>query len=110
MRRAARFPDRACLLCGQRFTPTNGRQRFCTVEHWREHRRAGPVTRECRLCGEPFTPTSGGQRFCTREHQREHYRRHGPPSTTAGWRERVRRLEAEIARARAQLNSGREAA
>jgi hypothetical protein len=34
MRRAATFAERECLLCGQRFTPTNGRQRFCTVEHW----------------------------------------------------------------------------
>jgi hypothetical protein len=108
MRRAATFPERECLLCGQPFTPTNGRQRFCTVEHWNAHRRGGPVVRECLLCGEQFTPTNGNQRFCTAEHQREHQRRRRP-QTTAGWRERVRRLEAEIARARARLDD-REAA
>jgi hypothetical protein len=65
--------------------------------------------RECRLCGEPFMPTSGNQRFCTPEHQREYQRRHGPPQTTAGWRARVQRLEAEIAQARAELDDSKAA-
>jgi hypothetical protein len=103
LRRPPTFPPRACRLCGQRFVPTNGRQRFCSVEHWREHR-YGPNVRECRHCGQPFTPTNGRQRFCTPAHNAEYQRRHGPPRTTAGWRERVRHLEAEIARARAQLD------
>jgi transposase len=72
-------------------------------------RRATLAPRACRLCGEPFTPSNGRQRFCTPAHQREHERLHGPPSTTAGWRERVDALEAEIARVRAQLDQ-REAA
>jgi hypothetical protein len=106
MSRAQTFSERTCLLCGHTFTPTNGRQRFCTVEHWRQHRRG---VRECRLCGQPFTPTNGRQVYCSPEHGAEYQRRHGPPRTTAGWRDRVRWLEAEIARARAQL-SDREAA
>jgi hypothetical protein len=109
MRRAATFAERACLLCGEPFTPSNGRQRFCTVEHWQQHRRGEPTVRECRHCGEPFTPTNGNQRFCTPGHQREYQRRHGGPQTTVGWRDRIRRLEEEIARARAQLDD-REAA
>jgi hypothetical protein len=108
MSRRPTFAERACLLCGQTFTPTNGRQRFCTVEHWQQHRRGGSTVRGCRLCGQPFTPTNGNQRFCTPEHQREYQRLHNP-QTIAGWRERVRRLEAEIARARARLDD-REAA
>jgi transposase len=39
LRRAPTFPQRACRLCGQAFTPTNGRQRFCNVEHWNEYQR-----------------------------------------------------------------------
>lgn len=39
LRRAPTFPQRACRLCGQPFTPTNGRQRFCNVEHWNEYQR-----------------------------------------------------------------------
>jgi hypothetical protein len=101
LRRPPTFPERTCLLCGQRFTPTNGRQRFCSVEHWTEHRR-GSTVRECRLCGEPFVPTNGRQRFCTPAHQRQ-------SDTTAAWRERVHQLEADVARARARL-ADREAA
>jgi transposase len=39
LRRAPTFPQRACRLCGQPFTPTNGRQRFCNAEHWNEYQR-----------------------------------------------------------------------
>ena len=72
-------------------------------------RRPTFAPRACRLCGEPFVPTNGRQRFCTPAHQREHQLLHGPPRTTAGWRQRVNKLEAEIARVRAQLDE-REAA
>jgi hypothetical protein len=109
LRRRPTFAPRTCRLCGEPFVPTNGRQRFCTPAHRLEHQRTGPRIRPCRLCGEPFTPSNGRQRFCTPAHQREHQRRHGPPRTTAGWRERVDALEAEIARVRAQLDD-REAA
>jgi hypothetical protein len=108
MRSAPAFPERACLHCGERFVPTNGRQRFCTVAHWNEHRRGGPIARECRLCGRTFTPTNGRQLFCTPDHQREYQRQHSP-QTTDDWRDRVRRLEAEIAQVRARLDD-REAA
>jgi hypothetical protein len=109
LRRPPTFPARACLSCGERFTPTNGRQRFCTPEHWEQQRNGGPKLRECRLCGRAFAPTGGRQRFCTPEHRDQYRRRHGPPTSTAGWRERVERLEAEIARVRAQLTRDREA-
>ena len=39
LRRPPTFPERACRLCGQAFTPTNGRQRFCSIEHWDEYQR-----------------------------------------------------------------------
>jgi hypothetical protein len=103
------FAPRTCRLCGEPFTPTNGRQRYCTPAHWLEHQRSGPTVRECRLCGDPFTPTNGRQRFCTPAHQREHQRLHGAPRTTAGWSARVTALEVEIARVQAQLQE-REAA
>jgi hypothetical protein len=51
-----------------------------------------------------------GQRYCTPAHRREHARRQRAPSgSVSGWRERVRRLEAEVGQARAEL-AGREAA
>jgi len=109
LRRRPTFAPRACRLCGEPFVATNGRQRYCTPAHQREHPDGGPAVRECRLCGEPFTATNGRQRFCTPAHRSEHARRHGRPQTTAGWRDRVGALEAEIARARAQLDE-REAA
>jgi hypothetical protein len=104
LRRRPTFAPRTCRHCSEPFVPTNGRQRFCTPAHWEQHRRVGPTTRQCRLCGEPFTPSNGRQRFCTPAHQREHQRLHGPPRTTAGWRQRVDALEAEIAHVRARLD------
>jgi Sigma-70, region 4 len=110
LRRRPTFAVRACRLCGQRFVPTNGRQRFCTPAHQREHQHGRPrTTRDCRLCGQRFTPTNGRQRFCTAAHQREHQRLHGTPRTVEGWREHVQRLEAELAQLQAQLPA-REAA
>jgi hypothetical protein len=81
LRRRATLVTRTCLLCGETFTPTNGRQRFCTRAHWREHRdqqQPAPAVRECRLCGRPFTPNSAPQRYCSTEHRRQHRR---PPLT-----------------------------
>jgi hypothetical protein len=71
LRRPPTFPERVCRLCGERFVPTNGRQRFCAPEHWDEYQR-----------------------------------RHRPPRTAAGWRERVRQLEAELAALRRRLADG----
>jgi hypothetical protein len=109
LRRPPTFAPRTCRLCGTRFVPTNGRQRFCSVKHWEQHRRGGSNVRECRLCGERFTPTSGGQRYCTPAHRAEHERRNRPPHTTDAWRQRVQQLEDEISGARARLER-REAA
>ncbi len=75
LRRRPAFEPRTCRLCGQRFVPTNGRQRYCSREHWQEHRGGGPKLRECRLCGQSFMPTSGRQRFCTPEHRADYWRR-----------------------------------
>jgi transposase len=103
LRHRPTFPERTCRLCGQRFVPTNGRQRYCTPEHWQQHRHGGPKLRECRLCGQPFRPTTGTHAFCTPQHRAEYQRQHGPPQTTEGWRQRVHQLEAELTRLRAQL-------
>jgi transposase len=59
--------------------------------------------RRCRLCEQAFTPTNGRQRFCSVEHRAEYQRQHRPPRTVAGWRARVRQLEAELAAMRARL-------
>jgi transposase len=39
LRRPPTFPQRTCRLCRQPFTPTNGRQRFCSLEHYDEYQR-----------------------------------------------------------------------
>ena len=79
LRRPATFATRTCLRCGEAFTPTNGRQRYCTRAHWREHRdhqRQGePTIRQCSLCGASFTPNSAPQRYCCAEHRERHRRR-----------------------------------
>jgi hypothetical protein len=37
------YEVRECELCGERYIPATGRQRFCTREHARKHRRVfGP--------------------------------------------------------------------
>jgi hypothetical protein len=127
LRRPATFTERTCELCGEPFTPTNGRQRYCSAEHHRQATAPPPKPRECRLCGQLFFATERcGQRYCTPEHRREHARRQravafetatrsssampgAPSGSVSGWRERVRQLEAQVAQARAEL-AGRETA
>ena len=111
LRRPVTLAQRVCELCSEPFTPTNGRQRYCTVEHWRQANAPPAKPRECRLCGQLFFVTGRcGQRYCTPEHRREHARRQQVSAeSVSGWRERVRRLEAEVAQARAALTR-REAA
>jgi hypothetical protein len=99
LRRPRTFLPRVCELCGDVFTPSGSRQRFCTAEHREQHCRREPKPRACLVCGEEFTPTNGRQRFCTPEH-RELY---AMPRTLREARERVQALEAEIARVRDQL-------
>jgi hypothetical protein len=39
------YEVRTCELCGERFIPAGGRQRFCTPQHRAKHRRVfGPPT------------------------------------------------------------------
>ena len=79
LRRPRTFLPRMCELCGDVFTPTGSRQRFCTAEHREQHHRREPKRRACLVCGEEFTPTNGRQRFCTPEHREQHHRE--PPKT-----------------------------
>ena len=39
LRRPPTFPERTCRLCGHPFIPTNGRQRFCSIEHGNAYQR-----------------------------------------------------------------------
>jgi transposase len=39
LRRPPTFSQRTCRLCERPFSPTNGRQRFCSVDHHDEYRR-----------------------------------------------------------------------
>jgi hypothetical protein len=101
LRRPRTFLPRVCEHCGDVFTPTGSRQRFCSPEHREQHKDERPrTTRECLLCGAQFTPTNGRQRFCTPEHRELH----AMPPTLREARERVQALEAEIARVRDQLD------
>ena len=104
LRRPLTFPPRACQLCGAQFTPKSGRQRYCSETHRVWHRAGLPAVRECPHCGVSFAPRHGHQRFCTPEHQQQHQRRRAQ-HTAVAWSERVRALEREVARARAQLDA-----
>ena len=102
-RRPARIAPRQCALCGEWFTPTNGRQRYCSPVHRMWNRAGLPPVRECRHCGASFAPRHAHQRYCTPAHQREEAKqRQGEAKRAAlsSWRARVRELEREIAHAR----------
>jgi len=101
-RTAPRFAVRTCELCGEPFTPTNGRQRYCSEKHRRWHRTGVPTLRECHHCGATFTPERGQQRYCTREHHLTR-RREAKRAATGTWEQRVRDLERAVAGARAEL-------
>jgi len=110
-RRPSTFAERACELCGERFMPTNGRQRFCSAHTYEARQHSQAKLRECRQCGQPFLVTGqSGRRYCTSEHRREHERQgRVGVETVTGWRRRVEALEAEVERARTEL-AAREAA
>jgi hypothetical protein len=104
-RRHARLAPRQCALCGEWFTPTNGRQRYCSPVHRAWHRAGLPPVRECRRCGASFAPRHAHQRYCTPAHQREaqtHRQREARREAVSRWRARVRELEREVADARTE--------
>lgn len=74
-----------------------------TVGQWLHGRGEWYEVRECALCGERFIAASGRQRFCTRAHASKHRRVFGAPPTAASPGDRVRSLEAKLARVRARL-------
>lgn len=72
-RPAAGYWLRSCPGCGQDFTTTDPRKRYCSNAcrqraYRRRHRDQHPTTRFCRMCRQPFTvPPGPGRppRFCS---------------------------------------------
>jgi uncharacterized small protein (DUF1192 family) len=95
---------RNCEFCGQRFTPNSGHQRFCSTAHQRAASGLGPKPRHCRLCGEPFVVDGrSGRRYCDPEHRDKAREAWLAANSVARCSKRIRRLEAELERVRAQL-------
>jgi hypothetical protein len=96
--------ERNCEFCGQRFTPNSGHQRFCSTAHQRAARGLGPKPRRCRLCGQPFVVDGrSGRRYCSPEHRDQARDAWLAANSIARWSKRIRQLEAELERVRAQL-------
>jgi hypothetical protein len=74
-----------------------------TVGQWLCGRGEWYEVRECELCGEGFIAASGRQRFCTRAHAAKHRRVFGVLPAAASPGDRVRSLEAKLARVCARL-------
>jgi hypothetical protein len=107
-RRPARLAPRQCALCGEWFTPTSGRQRYCSRVHRAWHRAGLPAGRECRYCGASFAPRHAHQRYCTPAHQREAQKlrqREAKRAAVATWQQRVSELERELAQAQGEAGS-----
>jgi hypothetical protein len=108
VRRALTFPERACRLCGERFVPTNGRQRYCRPEHRVLHALLDEL--QCPSCGATFTPRPVRQPERSdpeRAPETLHAPRRPRPfrSTVAAWTEYVEVLERDAARLRAELEA-----
>jgi uncharacterized small protein (DUF1192 family) len=96
--------ERSCEFCGQRFTPNSGHQRFCSSGHQRAARGLGPKPRRCRLCRQPFVVDGrSGRRYCSPEHRDQAREAWLSVHSIARWSKRIRQLEAELERVRAQL-------
>lgn len=75
-----RYKDRVCKLCGNVFTPTTSRQKYCVgckaeadrirhKEHYKKKVQAkggntGYREKECQICGNLYKPNSSGQKYC----------------------------------------------
>jgi hypothetical protein len=108
VRRAPRFRERACALCGERFVPTNGRHRYCCPEHRALHALIAEL--QCPHCGTPLTPKPMEQPNDSNTAQqraaRRALRRPRPASSTvAAWTEYIAVLELDVARLRARLEA-----
>ena len=108
VRRGQRFRARSCALCGERFVPTNGRQRYCCPEHRAWHRLAMLLELHCPHCGGALTRPEADE-----EPEREPEpvcREAGPRprparNTVAAWSEYLQLLEGDVAQLQAQLEA-----
>lgn len=68
-------PEISCKECGRMFTPTHGRQVFCSskcrnrlqMRKYTRRRRGTPQYRICQICGERFSIDSHRIKFCSEE-------------------------------------------
>ena len=91
------YEVRECELCGERFIPASGRQRFCSRQHAVKHRRVfGPPRRDRRL------PRSARREL---EAELAALRAELDARAIDAYRDRARELEAELAALRTELDA-----
>jgi hypothetical protein len=109
VRSAPRFRARSCALCGERFVPNNGRQRYCCPEHRVCHRLAMLLELQCPQCGGALTRPEQDEPEPEREPEpvcREPGRRPRPTrNTVAAWTEYIEVLEGDVAQLRDELEA-----
>lgn len=74
----SKYKEKACIICGNNFVPTSGKQLVCFSQECRViHRRASETrrrkakapkyTRNCLVCGDEFTTTDSKRRYCGKQ-------------------------------------------
>jgi hypothetical protein len=90
------YEVRECALCGERFIPASGRQRFCTRQHAKKHRR---------VFGPPRAIDVYRERARELEGELAAVRTELDARAIDAYRERARELEAELAAVHAELDA-----
>jgi Homeodomain-like domain len=90
------YEVRECELCGERFIAASGRQRFCTRQHAKKHRR---------VFGPPTARERYRERALALEAQLAAVRAELDARAIDAYRERARELEAELAVLRGQFDA-----
>lgn len=82
MRKGEKRPDlyraavKQCLICGQTFRAVkdtkNKKQKYCSIECYREARKNPVKELKCAYCGKPFYEREGRKKYCNHECYSKH--------------------------------------
>ena len=75
------YADKECLFCGNKFTPKNSTQKFCSNKcksAWRRKEKADDVTHTCQHCGKEILANKYAKRiFCSKSCAKRYAYGHG---------------------------------